>query len=131
HEANSRFDPSQCLDLLTGASHHFVSSSLASQLGLLKSEGPPFVEIHPADAADRGISYGDEVILENVRGQVRLKAIVTDAVRRGVVVSPKGRWANLSGGTNVNWLTTDELADLAGQSSFHSTRVWVHKGNQP
>jgi anaerobic selenocysteine-containing dehydrogenase len=126
-ERDSRFDQANGLDLLSGASHHFVSSSLASQMGLLKSEGPPFVEIHPTDAAERGINYGDEVILENVRGQVRLKAIVTDGVRPGVVVSPKGRWANLSGGGSVNWLTSDELADLAGQSTFHSTRVWLRK----
>jgi anaerobic selenocysteine-containing dehydrogenase len=124
---DSRFDPAGRLDLLSGASHHFVSSSLASQLGLLKAEGPPFVEIHPADASGRGIEYGDEVFLENGRGSVRLKAIVTDAVRPGVVVSPKGRWANLSGGRNVNWLTSDDLADLGGQSTFHSTRVWLRK----
>jgi anaerobic selenocysteine-containing dehydrogenase len=123
------FDAAYALDLLTGAAHHFVSSSLASQLGLLKSEGPPFVEIHPTDAAARGIEYGDEVLVENGRGWVRLKAIVTDGVRPGVVVSPKGRWANLSGGRNVNWTTSDELADLAGQSTFHSTRVWVRKAN--
>jgi anaerobic selenocysteine-containing dehydrogenase len=93
----------------------------------LKAEGPPFVEIHPTDAASRGIEYGDEVVVENSRGWVRLKAIVTDAVRPGLVVSPKGRWANLSGGRNVNWTTPDELADLAGQSTFHSTRVWARK----
>jgi anaerobic selenocysteine-containing dehydrogenase len=124
-EPDPNFEPALALDLLSGAAHHFVSSSLASQLGLLKSEGPPFVEIHPADAADRGIEYGDEVVLENGRGWVRLKAVVTDAVRRGVVASPKGRWASLSGGRTVNWTTSDELADLAGQSTFHSTRVWV------
>jgi anaerobic selenocysteine-containing dehydrogenase len=126
---DSRFDPALGLDMLSGAAHHFVSSSLASQLGLLKAEGPPFVEIHPADATARGIEYGDEVVLENGRGQVRLKAVVTDAVRPGMVVSPKGRWANLSGGRNVNWLTSDELADLAGQSTFHSTRVWARKAD--
>jgi anaerobic selenocysteine-containing dehydrogenase len=122
-----RFDPALALDLLSGAAHHFVSSSLGSQLGLLKNEGPPFVEIHPADAAARGIEYGNEVILENGRGWVRLKAVVTDGVRPGVVVSPKGRWASLSGGRNVNWTTSDALADLGGQSTFHSTRVWVRK----
>src|SRR5262249_52735367 len=67
-------DPADALDLVSGAAHHFVSSSLASQLGLLKSEGPPFVEINPADAAARGVEYGDEVVLENARGWVRLKA---------------------------------------------------------
>ncbi|HEY1376548.1 MAG TPA: molybdopterin dinucleotide binding domain-containing protein, partial [Gemmataceae bacterium] len=75
----------------------------------------------------RGIEYGNEVILENGRGWVRLKAVVTDGVRPGVVVSPKGRWASLSGGRNVNWTTSDALADLGGQSTFHSTRVWVRK----
>jgi anaerobic selenocysteine-containing dehydrogenase len=115
------------LCLVTGASHHFVSSSLASQPGLLKNSGPPFVEIHPDDAAMRGITDGDDVIVENGRGWVRLRAIVTDAVRPGVVVSPKGRWAKLSGGRNVNWTTPDTLADLAGQSTFHSNRVWVRR----
>jgi anaerobic selenocysteine-containing dehydrogenase len=55
---------------------------------------------------------------------------VTDAVRPGVVVSPKGRWGKLSGGSNVNWLTTDTLADLAGQSSYHSSRVWLRRAEQ-
>jgi hypothetical protein len=44
-----------------------------------------------------------------------------------VVVSPKGRWAKLNGGRNVNWLTTDGLADMAGQSTFHNTRVWLRR----
>lgn len=115
------------LVLITGAAHHFVSSSLASQGGLLKGEGPPFVEIHPEDARARGIAHGDPVTLENHRGSCQLQAVVTDAVRRGVVVSPKGRWSRLSGGRNVNWLTTDQLGDFAGQSTYHSTRVRVKK----
>lgn len=124
---NAKWNDKDGLDLVSGAAHYFVSSSLASQQSLLKNAGPPIVEIHPTDAASRGIEYGDEVQLENARGWVRLKAIVTDGVRPGIVVAPKGRWASLSGGRSVNWVTTDELADLAGQSSFHSTRVWLHK----
>lgn len=127
------------LTLLSGAAHHFVSSSLASQAGLLAREGAPFVEIHPDDAALRAISEGDRVILENGRGWCKFRAVVTDAVRPGVVVSPKGRWARLDpfgngshgangeGGRNVNWLTSDALADLAGQSTFHSSQVWLRK----
>jgi anaerobic selenocysteine-containing dehydrogenase len=113
------------LFLISAAAHHFVSSSLANQPGLLRHEGEPFVEIHPQDAAAHGIQSGDRVRLENEQGWCELKAVVTENVRPGVVASPKGRWQKLSGGRNVNWLTSDELADLAGQSTFHSTRVWL------
>jgi hypothetical protein len=47
-------------------------------------------------------------------------------VAPGVAVSPKGRWASLSpDGRTVNWLTSDAIADLAGQSTFHSNLVHV------
>ncbi len=128
-EDNSPFaDPALALRLVSGAAHHFVSSSLASQAGLLKGAGEPFVEIHPDDATLRGIADGDPVIVENARGWFRVRARVTDAVRPGVVVSPKCRWSKLSGGRNVNHTTSDALGDMAGQSTFHSTRVWVRRG---
>jgi anaerobic selenocysteine-containing dehydrogenase len=121
------------LNLLTGASHHFVSSSFAGQPGLLEKEKTPFVEIHPTDAAARNITNGDVVIIENSRGWCKLRAVVTDVVRPGVLVSPKGRWAKLdpfrngNAGHNVNWTTSDALGDMAGQSTFHSNKVWLRK----
>ncbi len=123
---NGRFAPDQSLQLLTGAAHHFVTSSFANQSGLVQREGTPFVEIHPDDAQARGIVDGDEVIVENGRGWCQLRAVVTTAVRPGVLASPKGRWSkNAPGGRNVNWTTPDTLADMAGQSTFHSNRVWI------
>jgi anaerobic selenocysteine-containing dehydrogenase len=116
------------LAMVSGATHHFVSSSLGSQAGLRHGEGAPMVEIHPTDALERNINDGDAVEMYNDRGSVRLQAAVTPAVRPGVVVSPKGHWAKHNGGRNVNWTTTDALGDLAGQSTFHSTRVWLRKG---
>ena len=120
-------DPATALWLVSGASHHFVNSSLANQAGLLKRAGEPFLEIHPEDARARGLADGDPVIVANRRGWFRSRAVVTDAVRPGVVASPKGRWGKLDGGRNVNWTTSDVLADLAGQSTFQGNRVWVKK----
>lgn len=117
--------------LLSGAAHHFVSSSLANQPGLLRREDAPFVEIHPTDAALRGICDGQTVVVENDRGWCRLQARVTTAVRPGVLASPKGRWARLDPfagggeGRNINWTTPDALADMAGQSTFHTNFVWI------
>jgi anaerobic selenocysteine-containing dehydrogenase len=123
----ARFAAADSLALISSAAHHFVTSSLANQPGLLKREGEPFVEIHPQDAAARRIEAGDMVIVENGRGWCELRAVITDGVRPGVLASPKGRWSKLGSGRNVNWTTSDVLGDLAGQSTFHSNRVWLRK----
>jgi anaerobic selenocysteine-containing dehydrogenase len=128
-DGDSHGDAAEALYLVSGAAHHFVSSSLGSQAGLLRNAGAAFVEVHPADAEARGIRNGDDVVVGNGRGSVRLRAVVTDAVRPGVVVSPKGRWAKLNGGRNVNWTTSDTLGDMAGQSTFHSNRVWLRRAD--
>lgn len=122
---DEQFPPELALNLLSGAAHHFVTTSLANQPNLIAREGEPFVEIHPQDAAVRGITQGAQVRVANGRGSLTLRAVVTDGVRPGVVVSPKGRWAKLSGGRNINWTTSDALGDLAGQSTFHTNTVWV------
>jgi anaerobic selenocysteine-containing dehydrogenase len=114
------------LVLISGASHHYVSSSLANQPSLIAKEGQPFVEINPADAAARAIRHGAPVIVESARGWCRLRAVITDDVPPGVAVAPKGQWARLSpDGRNINWTTSDALADLAGQSTFHSNLVEI------
>jgi anaerobic selenocysteine-containing dehydrogenase len=117
--------------LVSAAAHHFVSSSLASQVGLLAKAGTPALEIHPDDARPRAIASGDEVIVENSRGSCRLRAVVTDRIRPGVVATPKGYWAKHQGGRNVNWTTPDELGDMAGQSTFHHNAVAVRKAGRP
>ena len=60
--------------------------------GCAESQGIEIVEINPADADARGISEGDELRVWNGRGEVHLSARITDAVRPGVLYSPKGAW---------------------------------------
>jgi anaerobic selenocysteine-containing dehydrogenase len=126
-EFSDRGEGDTRLTLIAGAAHHFVSSSLANVPSLLAKEGAiPWIEIHPDDAARRGITHGAMVVVANARGECRLRAVVTENVPLGVVGAPKGRWQSLSeGGHNVNWTTSDALADLAGQSTFHSNLVEV------
>jgi len=118
------------LVLISGASHHFVSSSLANLPSLRRKEGTPRVELNPADAASRGIADGDDVMVENERGWCRLRAVVTEDVAVGVAVAPKGHWPRHSpDGRNINWTTSDALGDLAGQSTFHSNLVMIRRAN--
>ncbi|MBA2755617.1 MAG: molybdopterin-dependent oxidoreductase, partial [Chloroflexia bacterium] len=133
-EAPAEFAPAAVapdggLTLISGASHHFVTTSMANQPGLEAKEGSAHVEIHPEDAVRRGIIDGADVVVENRRGSCQLRAVVTDDVPVGVVVAPKGRWGKRSGdGRSINWTTPDALADLAGQSTFHDNIVWIRPG---
>ncbi|HEX8034542.1 MAG TPA: molybdopterin dinucleotide binding domain-containing protein [Ktedonobacterales bacterium] len=105
----------------------FVSSSFANLSHLLAKEGEiPWIEIHPEDAHRQGITGGTMVEVANTRGVCRLRAVVTENVLPGVVVAPKGRWLSRSlDGHNVTWTTSDALAELAGQSTFHSNLVEI------
>ena len=49
---DGRFAPADALNLITGAAHHFVTSSFANQPGLLAREGEPF-EIGRASCRER------------------------------------------------------------------------------
>ncbi len=78
--------------------------------GCAESQGIEIVEINPADAAGRGISKGDEVKVWNGRGAVHLSARITDAVRPGVLYSPKGTWlATSPTGQTVNALIPSDI----------------------
>jgi biotin/methionine sulfoxide reductase len=65
----------------------FGATSLAS-----KVQGREPVRLHPADAAARGIRDGDVVRLFNHRGACLAGAVISDAVRPGVVQLATGAW---------------------------------------
>jgi biotin/methionine sulfoxide reductase len=57
-----------------------------------KIQGREPLRVHPADAARRGIRPGDVVRVFNDRGRCLAGAVVTDAVRPGVVQLSTGAW---------------------------------------
>ncbi|HEX6128239.1 MAG TPA: molybdopterin-dependent oxidoreductase [Candidatus Limnocylindria bacterium] len=72
--------------------------------------GRPLVVIHPDDAAERGISDGDEIEVYNTRGSLRAWAQVSEAAGLGSVTLPEGWWPrDFAAGKGVNELTTSEV----------------------
>jgi len=114
------------LPLLCPAAHHFVSSTFGNQERLITKEGTPTLRIHPSDAAIRNIQSGQLVRVGNERGWCRLVAEVTDMVRPGVLATVTVWWPKFSPDQrNVNWTTSDRLADLGGGSTFYTNLVSV------
>jgi biotin/methionine sulfoxide reductase len=70
--------------------HSQLDAGAHSRAGKVAGREP--VRIHPDDAAARGIADGDLVRLHNDRGSCLAGAVVTDAVRSGVVQLSTGAW---------------------------------------
>ena len=117
---------SASLPLLCPAAHHFVSSTFGNQERMITKEGAPTLRIHPSDAAVRNIQSGQLVRVGNERGWCRLVAEVTDVVRPGVLATTTVWWPKFSPDQrNVNWTTSDRVADLGGGSTFYTNLVTV------
>jgi anaerobic selenocysteine-containing dehydrogenase len=82
--------------------------------------------MHPRDAEARGIRHGQSVRVWNERGACLLVANVTEDVRPGVLATTTVWWPEFSPGRhNINWTTSDRLADFAGGSTFYTNLVFV------
>ncbi len=70
--------------------HSQLDFGATSQASKVKGREP--VRIHPQDAAARGIGEGDIVRLYNDRGACLAGAVLSDALRQGVVQLSTGAW---------------------------------------
>jgi anaerobic selenocysteine-containing dehydrogenase len=76
------------------------------------------------DAAAHGLSEGDEVVLSNETGQLRVYVIFSSDIPRGVALSHKGRWPNRENTrANVNVLNPGRKADMGDSTAVHSIEV--------
>ncbi|HEX5815773.1 MAG TPA: molybdopterin-dependent oxidoreductase [Methylomirabilota bacterium] len=111
------------LVLITPASDKRITSTFG---GVRGNEATPPLEMHPDDAAARGLRDGMRVRVHNDLGEVRLPLHVTDGVPRGVVCSLKGAWMRTSdNGQTVSALAPTHHADIAGGACYNDARVEV------
>jgi anaerobic selenocysteine-containing dehydrogenase len=116
------------LAFLSPPARNFLNSSFAHLRRFRELEGEPRLELHSADAAERGIRDGDLVRVFNARGSLRLRARVNDRPRRGVAVAPSVWWKKHSpDGGNANNLTAQRIADLGGGATFYDCTVHVER----
>ncbi len=77
---------------------------------LIGQEPEGYADIHPVDAAARGIGYGQWLTITNPRGQVRMKARISEAVHPGSI-RLGWAWGELDPAASVNNLTDDDRRD--------------------
>ncbi len=117
------------LSLMTPKIHtRFLNGSYAHLPSHGGRETGPWVELSPADAADRGIQAGETVEVFNDRAVLRLTARIGDVVRDGLVAVPWG-WhaAAHPDGRTVNALTNDAPTTFGGGVAYSDTMVEVRR----
>jgi anaerobic selenocysteine-containing dehydrogenase len=109
------------LALISPATGRLVSSTF----GNLYRDTVP-LEMHPDDAARRGLAHGDTVRIWNDLAEVRTTLRISADLRPGVVLLPKGLWSHhtLSGNT-ASALAPDTYTDLGQGACFNDARVEV------
>jgi anaerobic selenocysteine-containing dehydrogenase len=115
------------LAMISPPARNFLNSSFVNVRSLRAAEGEPWLDIHPDDAAKRGVVAGRYVRVFNDRGSVELRARVTDRARPGVVVGLSVWWKKLArDGKNANELTSsDTLTDMGRAPTFYDCLVQV------
>jgi anaerobic selenocysteine-containing dehydrogenase len=115
------------LAMISPPARNFLNSSFVNVQSLRASEGEPWLDIHPDDAAKRRVTAGNYVRVFNDRGSVELRARVTDRARPGVVVGLSVWWKKLArDGKNANELTSsDTLTDMGRAPTFYDCLVQV------
>jgi len=114
------------LAIISPPARNFLNSSFVNVVSLRDTEGEPHLDMHPSDAAARGIVEGDRVEVFNDRGSFALRARVSERARPGVVVALSIWWKKLAAdGKNANEVTSQRLTDLGGAATFYDCLVEV------
>jgi ferredoxin-nitrate reductase len=108
-------DSSYPLLLTTGriADQWHTMSRTGKSPRLRAAAGPgPFVEMHPSDAAEAGLSDGEEAELVSRRGRVRARVAIDERLPRGVAFAPF-HWGDLHAPAGAGMLnaTTHRAVD--------------------
>lgn len=93
---------------------------------------PRRVWINPRDAGERGIAEGDEVLVFNGRGRMRIKAHVTERIMPGVTAMAQGAWYapdadGTDTGGSINVLTSLRPTPYARGNPQHTNLVQIEK----
>jgi anaerobic selenocysteine-containing dehydrogenase len=114
------------LQLLSPPASPFLNSTFVNVDALRQAAGERTLEIHPTDAAARGVVDGQSVTVFNARGRFRAKAVVAESVKPGVVVTLGLWWRKWTeDGVNCNATTSTATTDLGGGATFFDNLVEV------
>jgi anaerobic selenocysteine-containing dehydrogenase len=114
------------LAMISPPARNFLNSTFVNVISLRDIEREPLLEMHPQDAAARGLATGEMVRVFNDRGDYHCRLEISARARPGVVNGLGIWWRKLGAdGRNVNELTSQRLTDLGRAPTFYDCLVEV------
>jgi anaerobic selenocysteine-containing dehydrogenase len=119
------------LQLITPKSPHRTHSQ-GSNIAEIRRKANHALDMHPTDAAARGIADGDLVRLFNAAGVAQVPVRLCDDLAPGVVCLPEGVWVELDGsGLDMagaaNMFTSTQATAPATACIMHGVGVQVSR----
>ena len=84
----------------------------------------PFMDMNPADMAERGLADGDAVEVFNERGRIKIKVRANNAIRPGSPRVYEGNWSKYTIEGNAQDLTNDKLSPREEILSMGTSIAW-------
>jgi len=119
---------------LQALGHHYMARVHSTHDGIdwLDEAFPQRAFINPLDAQKRGIQNGEEILVYNDRGKIRIPCRITPKIMPGVVNIPQGAWwspdkEGVDRRGNINVLTSHRWTPLAYGNAQHTIMVEVEK----
>jgi anaerobic dimethyl sulfoxide reductase subunit A len=124
-------DPLYPLSLITPKSLYRTHSQ-GSNIPWSQEKAQHALEMHPADAAARGICAGDRVRLINAQGEAWIPVRLSEDLTPGVVCLPEGVWVALNAdgvdtAGSANMFTSTRGTEPGVACIMHAVRVEVRK----
>jgi anaerobic selenocysteine-containing dehydrogenase len=118
--------PDKPLKLVTPPSRTYLNTSFTETPGSKRREKEPTAMIHSKDAAHYGVTDGGMVRIGNNKGDILLRAKISDTAKQGVVIS-EGVWPDdaYDRKVGINLLIDGTPVPPSGGAAFHDTAIWL------
>ncbi len=122
-------------NLIAGERRAYNANTIIRNPEWRKKDAEGALKVNPVDAQKADIQNGDTVTLSNDNGSVRILAIITDEVPKGVLSMPHGHGMKYEDdddyqtvGASANWLTSTDSCDPLAKTPYHkNVRVRMEK----
>ncbi|MGO1591368.1 MAG: molybdopterin-containing oxidoreductase family protein [Ancrocorticia sp.] len=116
--------------VISERSRYHAHSQFTRVPWLKELDAEPILKMSPKDAASRGIADGDHIEVFNDRGHAVAKAVITEGIRPGMLMYPKGWQSRQYKAGSFSEVNSSEIDPMGVNQSFFDATVDMRKWDE-